>query len=516
MNEVILELNKFLNHVTWLDIDNLNFEENSSSLIYTKKCNSIEAQNIINYNFENLFSIFKSSFKINLSHINEPKPFIIEENFNINYANEYIEEIFIAHKTINVELNINKVSLIEKIFKIEIHDKFNIKLFFSDKNFLKFINQLSYKDLENKIFSQLKKTIIVILNKKILMNNDLVLIIGGSANQEIEEYILNKIDSNIDTNKYKKSIQMRNEQCNWIESTKWLCPEYLYFNSSTEGFYFTYEINQYFFKKTVNLILAFISNYTNKEDEIIYSYINGYKKIKIQYVDNVIYENKMVYFLFKQYSWAYNGNNSDKLSMLRNLMTIFLCEECENSYYQVLLCSSEDIYKSVQNNFDIYLKNNVKEYFTETHRVREMISDKLKEVSNETNDLIGNMSKNFLTTIGVILGAAIGYLTKMNIYILKVAAIAYGIFILLNAILTVPYYKKRVNEINDNYLEHIDMFKKIVLPKHMPQIGIQKNITNFKIYWISYIVINVIILVITVLFILQTNFFVNLIKYLLK
>lgn len=516
MNEVIAKLNKFLNCINWSNIDDLNFKEDKNSLVYTKKCNKVEAKNIIDYDFEELFSVFDSSLRIIFNHIDEPKPFTISSNFNKKCANEYIEEMFIAHEIINVELNINKDSLKDKIFDSEFKDKFNIKLFFTDKTFLKYITPLSYRNLENEIYSQIQKTIIIIFNKRVLLYNNLVLIIGGTTIKQLKEYIKTKFNSNLNTDVYEKIIQMRNEQCNWIDCTEWLCPEYLYFDFSVDKFDYDCEFKQYFLSRTVNLIIPFISNYTNQENEQIFSYINGYKKIKIQYSDDITtYDNKMVYFLFKQYSWAYEGDNSDKLSMLRNLMTIFLCEECENSYYQLLLNSSEEIYKSVKNNFDIYLKNNVKEYFTETHQVREMVSKKLKEISDEINDLIGNMNKNFLATIGVILGVAIGYLTKGNIYILKISAMAYGVFIFLNACLTIPYYKKRVDDIQSDYKEHIEMFSKILLTKHMPKYGIDNNVNTFNVYWYIYIFINIVILILTVFFIIKPAYVINLIKYIL-
>ncbi|WP_368489345.1 hypothetical protein [Clostridium sp. BJN0013] len=516
MNGVIAELNKFLAYMDWGNVDNLKFTENANYFIYRKQCISSEIRNIINYNFENLFLIFDSSLKIIFSHINEPTPFIISDKFNKQYANEYIEEMFIAHETINVELNINKNILKNKILNSEFKDKFNINLFFTDKMFLEYVNLLSYRNLENELYSQTQKTIIIIFNKTILFYNDLVLIIGGNKIIELENYIKNKFNSILDMELYKKIIRMRNEQCNWIDCPEWLCPEYMYFNFSEDDFIYNYELKQYFLYMTVNLAIPFIANYTNKENNKICSYINGYKKIKIYYMDNIVYDNNMVYFLFKQYNWAYEGNNSDKLSMLRNLMTIFLCEECESSYYQLILINSEDIYKSVKNNFDIYLKNNVKEYFTETHKVREMVSNKLKEISDEISDLIGNMNKNFLATIGVILGAAIGYLTKGNIYILKISAMAYGIFIFLNASLTIPYYKKRINDIQNDYTEHLKMFSKIVLPKHMPEYGISGNVKVFNKYWFIYIGINFIILVLTFIFVIKTTYAVDFIKNILQ
>jgi hypothetical protein len=241
------------------------------------------------------------------------------------------------------------------------------------------------------------------------------------------------------------------------------------------------------------------------------------KKVRIDFskLDNYLFNE--VKYLFMLYKWVYSDNNSDRISILKNIITIFLCGECTTSYYTLLLRKSREIYKSVLNNFDIYLKENVKTYFEDRHKVKEMITNKSKEITIQIGALLEVMSKNFLTTAGIILVAMIGYLTKADLQILKIAVAEYGLFIVVNGLYYFPFYLVKVIEINHDYYEHIETFRKTLIPADIPEDSrIKKTNIIFYVYWGTSIVISLIVLEIAKLFVFNTSDFICFLKLLLS
>jgi len=155
---------------------------------------------------------------------------------------------------------------------------------------------------------------------------------------------------------------------------------------------------------------------------------------------------------------VYSEKSPDRISILRNLTSIFLCEECNASYYELLLIKSKSIYKSVLENFELYFKENVKQYFTERSKVKETITNRYKDIANEINSIIDTMNKNLITTIGLVLGAIVGYIAKPNIIIIKVAAVCYIAFLIISGTYFFTYYRYRLYFIVNDFKDSLESF----------------------------------------------------------
>lgn len=408
------------------------------------------------------------------------------------------------------KLILNKEAFIKKKFGTLKNS--NLIFFVNESSVLKYLDKDIY-ELENKIFNKDKKNTFVLGNSKTFLKNDYLMI----SNMQRENFAIEISDfdespPNINT---KKIISIRNELCNWINGTKWLCPDYIYFDFKNSNFIFSQKLRNMLLKYCVNISTAFIANYTNVDEQtgMLFSNINGSKKITVEYKNDVEYDIEMVKYIFQQYKWVYESNNSDKIGILRNTISMFLCDECKYSCYELMINKAADIYYSTCKTFDNYLNGKVKEYFEEQHKFREMLSNKCKDITNEIESIIETMNKNFLTSIGVILAGAIGYVAKSNIYILKVSIILYGLFMLANAIFYIPFYKLKVDEIISDYSEHVKTFKKFLGEKGIPD---DKRIINikkkFQIYWKRLIWINILLVLSSFLGAFYTKQIVDIIK----
>jgi hypothetical protein len=515
MNELVQELKNLLNHNSWLQAYNDDkYVDEFNNFAFEKLCTQEEIKKFLEYNFGDLFNVFGAALKFEFSHKDEPNIFTFSLNSNMNLLSEYIEEIFIAHNYVNLIIYIDKIQLINNLLSETILEDLNIKIFFSAAKFLDKINKFSFRQIEEAIFIKNKRNVIIILDDHVMLYNELLFILGGMSNKQISDQIKLYHIKNFETDKYRRIVQWHNEVCHWINGIEWLCPNYLYFDCRNEDFIFSKEIWDYFSKKTIELVVPFIADYTiaDENNGHLICTINGHKKIDIHIKGDLIYNDKMIRFLYRQYDWVYKEYSTDKLSILRNLITTLLCEDCNCSYVQLLLNKSNEIYNSVQKNFDIYLQKNVKEYFQERHNVREMISNKSKDITNQVNSLIENMNKNFLTSIGVTIAAGLGYIAKPNILILKISALMYAMLIFTNAVLTIPFYWFRIKDIIDDYKEHIESFDKILVTSDIPKDAVDKSKNRFYLYWIISIIFYLIIIICAVIAVIKTRELIDLAK----
>jgi hypothetical protein len=513
MGTILLEFQNFLES-TCLKTSDIH-EDDTILEIKKNSCTEEEIGILVNYDFNGIFDLFSSSITIRIFNSDALKSIYIKKGFDKGYVSEEVEDMIETYKTADIELLVVKESFKEQLInRFEQLESLNTKVYFKLDNFYKLFKGSSLLNLETQLFKKNSKTVVLILEDNLLAYNNLFLLVGGTYIPQINSIIKEKFCKDIDTEKLEEIVRLRNELCYWHDATKWLSPDYIYINFKNDDFVYQKDFEYMILSKTTDLIIPYIADYTAIDDtnNELYSIINGYKKVRIPYEKNEKYDFNQVEYLYSIYKWIYDDKNADRISIARNIITILLCGECQGSYYNVLLTNSYNIYKSITKNFDIYLKNNVKEYFEERHKIREMITNKSKDISYQINALIENMTKSFLTSIGVVLIAGLGYLSKGNIYILKVSAIAYGLFIFFNAALTSPYYFFRVKEVIKDYDEHIDAFKKILLPQDIPNNGVNGSKIRFYWYWGASIVINIFILILTLYSIFNTKVLIDMLK----
>ncbi|MCR4436824.1 MAG: hypothetical protein QHH06_14480 [Clostridiales bacterium] len=486
---------KLNNFFKLIGLSYFNSSEDTNVVVFRKQIDKDECMKVAGYDYSDIFNFLDTAFKIVISHQNSVSSiFIKKEGYNKEAIKEDIDDLVFVYDIVDIEVTIDKSKIVEKI-KASYSEfrNFNIIIYSTVKRLVDVIKSFSFNEIECSLLKPELKNLFIILNDNIVLENGLTFIIGGKSLNEIREWIVSNTSVMVDWRRLLEIIESRNENCNWIGGTKWLLPEYLFFDFDQDRYLFSEDLKNALLKKITDLVIPFFADYSISEHGDTLSTINGYKKIVIKYKSNLDYEFKQVKYLYKIYQWVYSdGSSSDKISILRNLSTIFLCEECNIDHYGLLLKKSYDIYKSVLANFNIYLKENVEQYLNERRKIRDIFSNKAKEISNEINSILETLNKNLLTSVGVVVATMIGYATKASINILKISAVIYIIFLTISGLYYLSYNKLRLNIILKDYNQLIESFKQILIKEDIPDDTIiRKSKRNFYIYWGVSIFINI-------------------------
>jgi len=118
------------------------------------------------------------------------------------------------------------------------------------------------------------------------------------------------------------------------------------------------------------------------EDTFIFR-INGYKSINGSIDTSQQFDYSPDYFSI--YNWVYNGGNLfDKIGLARNIISLHFVKSGE-------LTLQDNSYQSVKSNFNVYEKQNIKQYI----EIRNKVSDQLLDFNNRANKIIETFGSGF-------------------------------------------------------------------------------------------------------------------------
>lgn len=127
---------------------------------------------------------------------------------------------------------------------------------------------------------------------------------------------------------------------------------------------------------------------TNLQEDSIKYKLNGYKAI----TGELLLQQAPLASLeeyYQIYLWVYEGGNlSDKIGLARNIISLHLASESS-----VQLTGSP--HASIKSSFEIYLKQNIKQYI----EVRNKISDQLVDFNKRANEIVDKFAANFQKSI---------------------------------------------------------------------------------------------------------------------
>ncbi len=503
MNKVAECLDDFFEFMNW---DKTNLQENDTFIFYKKRIyDEKEISKLMSYSYEKIFDSLYDTFYIvfrNEKLLQTSKA--IEKDFIKEDLLEYIEEAIKFYDYVDVELSIDKKKYYFNYSRLgDAIINFEFFPFIYSANFISWIEKFDFKKLEEDIFKINKQTIFLINDCEDSIYNSRILI----ADSNIDINIIEKFKRGFNPERDKEIAKWRYEHVNWLNGTEWLNPDCFYFDFMEKDI--NIQIKNYFFKNIVNMTIPYISNYVTYRAESSFVKINGQKDIRINIKELNSYEQLHVNYLFQLYQWAYTGENSDKLSIIRNIITILLCEDCGNDYYTSLLLKSGDIYKTSINNFDTYLKENVDRFFSARQKFLDLIEKKSNEISGQISDTVNNLNKTLVTFLGTIFTSIISVMQEVNQGLIKFLLISfigyviiYGFYYLSYAKIRVnhikKYYKEDVEKVVDNLLK-IDMSESEESKKYYDRID--DNVRIFNCYWALSVIINIVLVIIAVIFI---------------
>lgn len=453
----------FTNYVSFLEIEN--YYKNCISLYFRKSIT--DEQNLFEY--------------------------LVDEE-------EFHEEVEKFNVNTKFTLIIDKASFIEK--KIGIDS--NILFFVENSKFIELINK-DISSLEAEVFNKDKKNIFIMGDVDQYFYNKFYMVTYINRTKlsiEISEFIHNSKDALL-INK----IDVRNRLCNWIDGSHFLQPEILHCDFNNSKFTYNNSFNNIIWKRTIDLIIPFISNFTGIIDNKYMSLINGNKTIKIYYdLKLEVYDMVACEHLYELYKWIYEQEQAtfDKINICRNVISVLVTAKCQGSEYKTIIQNSDWLAKSVEDNFVKFLQENINSFFNEQNTVIKKLSDNLTGINNQVSELTKLTTTNITSLLGTAVAATIGYIAKGNILYIKILFFLYLCFLIINSFFNLPISIIRAVQYKNDFKLNKEMYLKYY-PDDSNIKGMEKrNDFNLVVFWL-YTFFTVALIVVIIIIIINTD-----------
>ena len=249
------------------------------------------------------------------------------------------------------------------------------------------------------------------------------------------------------------------------------------------------------------LSLIFLSDYSRiKKNEIDYC-IKGYKTINGKLVEKL--DNKVGNELWYMYKWAYErGSFIDKIGILRNVIPIHITQENINTLEPGALLSA-------QSGYDLYLKDNVKQYIEIKNKISDMLLSQSEKAGQITKDMFSTFKTNLWTFVTFFVTTILAkVIDKTNNSYDKTVILAGIVLITLSVIFlsfALSEVKDEKERLKNKYLEieyrykdllNSDDIEKIInfsspedlTPEERELNYINKKVNKYKLLWILCLV----------------------------
>lgn len=234
--------------------------------------------------------------------------------------------------------------------------------------------------------------------------------------------------SETDGKKVRDAMIFRSEECHWEIPAPSSTPYHLYIEDVSLD---RADIPEAISRVRDRLSAAYLADRVQADGGILKCEFRGHKRVQIAIPPLDDYAASLP--IFRLFAWAYENSSSDKLGIVRQIISLQLGDEAEGNY-SILTERAGDILGIAKSNFQLFLRRSVELYFDKRLKVSEFLQKFSEElgasVSKLTSELIGNLYK----TVGVILGVRIAALvdpkpTPLFAFLISLLYLVYIIFI---------------------------------------------------------------------------------------
>lgn len=387
---------------------------------------------------------------------------------------ELVDDVIATDGTAtNLTICLMKEKLLETIILPGLLMNVNSILFVHADKFIQWFNPLNVED----VFQKDKKTIILILDEFCMLKNEFITIFGKCPTERLLKEVE---EAQFFSYSRQRVIENRNGNCNWVGGTKFVTPDYFYFD--TADAVRANNLQNMFNNKLIALTVPFFASLTQMENTIMQSTVNGYKTVKVN-LDIEVPADKAA-SVYSLYSWVYASKTSDKLGILRNISSLYLKSDPAKNL--LLFCESiDDIFNSVKSSFEIYLRDNVKLYFDQKKKIEESIQIKVKEITQDISSVLDLMNKNIFAAIGLIVGGMLSYVNTGNKGLVILALTLYIAFLFINTSFYGTYTMISVRQAGAAFTNYIQYVKKTMTEEDVNTL-VGNTVENKKVlfYWV--------------------------------
>ncbi len=385
----------------------------------------------------------------------------IGESTLLNRFTELITNYCMFDESLNLSINIH-IDKKKVIRNLNLGENINCLIYIISDKFKESINNKYFWEIENILGgASQNKNLVFLADVTGIAKSQYITLIGRDKWNPSDYYLhLDKNEFTLITD----AIKFRSEEVVWDFGTSYLTP-YLFYLSEKKlsDIELVNKIDAF----CVQACISYLSTHVRLDDDhkLIGEFLGFRKHIICLSADKRFEKSDSLFLLFK---WSYENTSSDKLNLVRQVISYSFSEDPENNLTTILDKAADFLTISV-NNFQYYLRRNVEEYFEKRLKVFEYLQKFTKETSEAitkiTSDLVGDLYK----TIGVILGVLITALIDPNVIptVIHWASFSYIIYILIIILysLSLVYFKfyNSVKSLDINLKEQSIILTKIEL-----------------------------------------------------
>lgn len=230
-----------------------------------------------------------------------------------------------------------------------------------------------------------------------------------------------------------------------------------------------------FQKLTVLLAINFIATSSSISESQLRGIINGQRTMEYHYDIKQLPNNQNLY---KIYNWIYTeGNAIDKSIIARNVISL----HCK---YVPITEIDEKVIASIQSNYNLYLKENVKEYLDLKNKVAEFISEIISKTGEYATELLDKFKANIIAIFGfmfsVILANIISNQPLDNIFTKEITTLVECVILGSFVYLIICYLQSRyeIQKVYYSYGELKQNYKEILTEDDLQEIFNNDKLLN--------------------------------------
>lgn len=218
-------------------------------------------------------------------------------------------------------------------------------------------------------------------------------------------------------------------------------------------------LTELFQKIEVLLAISFIATSSALSGSQLKGIINGQRTMEYCCDVNSLSNNKILYAI---YNWIYtDGSSIDKAIIARNVISL----HCK---YAAITELDDKVMASIQSNYNLYLKDNVKEYLELKNKVAEFISDIVSKTGEYATGLLDKFKTNLIAIFGFIFSVILANIVSdqplTNIFTKEITVLVECVLGGSFVYIFICYFQLRfeIRKVYDSY-EHLKMNYKEIL-----------------------------------------------------
>jgi hypothetical protein len=235
--------------------------------------------------------------------------------------------------------------------------------------------------------------------------------------------------------KLKTRLNTRASETHWQNATQFILPEHLKIKDRTVGGdkVFKPKLNKHF----LDLTIASLANYTRSEGAALVLLVEGQKRLEVGPNQIFAVNDAVCSDWFAIYDWTYEDHTRDKMSIIRNLVTLQPYTP-EDQNYGVITSNVDTLAKSAKDHYEKFVGESIKTYFDKLKEATTYVQSKVDSVGQQVNGLVDTFTKNLLAIAGFVIGTVLVKLIDPSLArIYPLIALAFVVYM---GVILIVYY----------------------------------------------------------------------------